>query len=151
MAVNEWGKWGKWTSCTISIQWRHVALSRFPAPPGMSPAWGFWENDPMRYRPFRKTRRAAVAVQVALTLTVLMGLLAIVVDGGLLLAQRRQQQAAADSAALANGAGNDGTKSLITTNKTDAGGNPVHGIWNPPISGNFKTKTGYVEVMVEYD
>ena len=132
---------------------------------------------PMRYQPtpFQKARVAAVAVQVALTLTALMGILAIVVDGGLLLLLRRVQQGAADSAALAyaaakgtgatdanalnsalaiaaaNGNANDGTKSLITPNKTDSSGNPLHGIWSPPISGNFKGKAGYVEVVLEYD
>jgi hypothetical protein len=132
--------------------------------------------------PLRQSRRAAVAVQVALTMTVLLGMLAIVVDGGLLLAQRRQQQACADAAAMAyaaamadgktigqaqasalaiasaNGAANDGTISKIIANTTDAGGNPVHGIWDGPVSGNFVGRagttgyaTGYVEVVVEYD
>ena len=124
----------------------------------------------------RNARRAAVAVQVALTLTVLLGVLAIVVDGGLLLAQRRQQQAAADAAALAyaaamaggansataqasalaiaaaNGAANDGVQSLITPNTADASGNALHGIWSGPISGTFVGKagtTGYSTGYVE--
>jgi hypothetical protein len=125
--------------------------------------------------PLRRPRRAAVAVQVALTITVVMGMFAVVIDGGVLLAQRRLQQAAADSAALAyaaamdsvgdptvaqrsalaiakaNGAGNDGTNSLIIPNATDASGNPSHGIWSPPLSGPFAGKKGYVEVVLEYD
>jgi hypothetical protein len=142
------------------------------------------ENELMRYPPtsFRNTRHGAVAVQVVLSLTVLLGMLAIVLDGGLLMAYKRQTQAAADAAALAyavtmatpgkttaqaqasalaiaaaNGAGNDGTYSLITPNTT-AGGTPLHGIWNGPVSGNFVGKagtkgyaTGYVEVVIEYD
>ena len=119
--------------------------------------------------PVRESRRATIAVQVALTMTVLLGMLAIVVDGGVLLAQRRQQQAAADAAAMAyalamsagkttgqaqtsalaiasaNGAANNGTTSKITTNATDASGKPVHGIWGfptGPISGSFVGKAG---------
>jgi hypothetical protein len=42
-----------------------------------------------------------VAVQVTLTLTALMGLLALLVDGGLLYSERRHAQATADAAALA--------------------------------------------------
>jgi Flp pilus assembly protein TadG len=130
----------------------------------------------MCIRPLRGCfRSGAVAVQVALAMTALMGLLAIVVDGGLLLAERRQLQAVADSAALAyaaaketgatdataqssalaiasaNGATNDGTTSLITPSSVDGSGNPQHGIWNTPTSGPFKGQTGYVEVVVQYD
>jgi hypothetical protein len=125
----------------------------------------------MRYLPtsFSNTRHAAVAVQVVLSLTVLLGMLAIVLDGGLLLAYRRQTQAAADASALAyavamvdpnkpdpaqaalaiaalNGAANDGTYSLITPNAT-SGGSPLHGIFssaagNGPVVGNFVGKAG---------
>ena len=119
--------------------------------------------------PFCNARRAAVAVQVALTMTVLLGMLAIVVDGGLLLAQRQRQQAAADAAAMAyaaamangltpaeaqtsalataaaNGAANDGTYSLITPNTSTTNGGvttALHGIWNGPITGTFEGKAG---------
>ena len=45
-------------------------------------------------------RSGMVAVQVALTLTALMGIVAIATDGGILLAERRHAQATADAAAL---------------------------------------------------
>ncbi len=53
-----------------------------------------------------------VTAQVALSLSALMGMLAVVADGGLLLVERRHVQAAADAVALAatsvlNGGGGD--------------------------------------------
>ena len=47
------------------------------------------------------TRRGMVAAQVALSLSVLMAMLAMLADGGLLLVERRHAQATADAAALA--------------------------------------------------
>ena len=49
----------------------------------------------------RDRRHGAVAVQVAICLTVLLGVAALAVDGGILMAERRHAQAAADAAALA--------------------------------------------------
>ncbi|HZT79695.1 MAG TPA: pilus assembly protein TadG-related protein, partial [Gemmataceae bacterium] len=49
----------------------------------------------------RGRRRGAVAVLVAVCLTVLMGVVALSIDGGLLLQERRRAQATADAAALA--------------------------------------------------
>src|SRR5438552_135058 len=46
-------------------------------------------------------RKGAVVVLVALTLTLLLGIVAIALDGGLLLHDRRLVQTAADAAALA--------------------------------------------------
>ncbi len=48
-----------------------------------------------------RTRRGMVTAQIALSMGVLMGMLALLVDGGLLLAERRHAQATADAAALA--------------------------------------------------
>ena len=92
------------------------------------------------------TRRGMVTAQVALSLSALMAMLAVVADGGLLLVERRHAQATADAAALAaasdlyvhwntnwlgpsgtasasamgvasaNGYTNDGTTSTVTVN-----------------------------------
>src|SRR5207249_4764378 len=59
--------------------------------------------------------------------------------------------ASALSTAAADGYANDGTTSIITPNKVDASGNPVHGVWIPPISGDYKGRPGYVEVVVQYN
>ncbi len=58
------------------------------------------------------TRRGMVTAQVALSLSALIAMLAVVADGGLLLVERRHVQAAADAVALAatsvlNGGGGD--------------------------------------------
>ena len=47
------------------------------------------------------TRRGIATAQVALSLSALMAMLAVVADGGLLLVERRHAQATADAAALA--------------------------------------------------
>ncbi len=116
----------------------------------------------------RSTRRGMITAQVAMSLTVLMGVLAVVLDGGLLLTERRHAQATADAAALAaasdlyfnwytnfgtdpgtaassaksvassNGYANDGTRSVVTVNI-------------PPKSGNFINKAGYAEVIVTWN
>lgn len=49
-------------------------------------------------------REAMVAVQVAVTMTALVGVLALVLDSGMLLLERRHAQSAADAAALAGAA-----------------------------------------------
>src|SRR5262245_3653248 len=46
-------------------------------------------------------RHGAVALLVAICLTVLVGILAIAVDGGMLLSEQRHAQATADAAAMA--------------------------------------------------
>jgi hypothetical protein len=92
-----------------------------------------------------------------------------------LLSERRHAQAVADAAALAaasdlylgnsvntaqqsalrsaaaNGYTNDGVTSIITLNLTDASGNPVHGIWSPPITGDHVGNASYVEVVVQWN
>ena len=68
-------------------------------------------------RKARFPRRAAVAVQIALCLTMLLGVGALVVDDGLLMAERRHAQAVADSAALA--AATDLYKRYATNNGSD--------------------------------
>jgi Flp pilus assembly protein TadG len=112
------------------------------------------------------SRRGAVAVLVALSLTFVIGAVAIVADGGLLLSDRRRVQGAADNAALA------AAVDLFTNWNTNAGADPsgtaaksaqttaiAHGFTNdgvtstvtvniPPKSGTFVNKTGYAEVII---
>src|SRR5262245_16580792 len=59
--------------------------------------------------------RGMVAVQVALLMTVVISMAAIVLDGGLLLVERRHAQAVADAAALAAAA------ELFANFRTDGG------------------------------
>lgn len=126
-------------------------------------------------------RNGAVAVQAAISLTVLLGIAAITIDGGLLQAEKRRAQATADAAALAAAADlfkryntNNGTdpspfpardsalaiaaangytsaNSVITPNAVNGSGQPEHGIWIPPISGDHIGQPGYVEVAVQYN
>jgi hypothetical protein len=105
----------------------------------------------------------------------LLSIVAISLDGGILLSERDHAQAAADAAALAaasdlhlgnsastaqasglaaaaaNGYTNDGVQSIITPNLTDASGDPVHGIWIPPITGDHVGDSNYVEVVVQWN
>jgi hypothetical protein len=60
------------------------------------------------------------------------------------------QQSALTTAA-ANGYTNDGVSSVITPNLTDGSGNPVHGVWSPPISGDHVGDPHYVEVVVQWN
>ena len=68
----------------------------------------------------RSQRRGAVAVWVAVSLVVLLGVAAISLDGGVLLAERRHAQSTADAAALA--AASDMYHNYWAYNGTDSGG-----------------------------
>ena len=75
----------------------------------------------MRYMPTpRNPRAGAILVQVTVFLTVLMGVLAVVLDGGMLLTERRHAQGAADAAALAAAA--DLFANYLTNGGYDTGG-----------------------------
>ena len=110
------------------------------------------------------TRRGMVTAQVALSLSALMAMLAVVADGGLLLVERRHAQATADAAALAaasdpgnylasalsvafaNGYTNDGTTSTVTVTPGNFSGTPgyqVNVTWNQQrfFSGIFGSGT----------
>jgi hypothetical protein len=112
-----------------------------------------------------------VAAQVAVSLTVLLGVAAIAVDGGLLLAERRHAQAVADAAALAgavdlfkNYPTNQGVDKNSTASKSalaaaadngyaNDGTNSVVTVNIPPTGAKtayFNGKAGYVEVNVTY-
>jgi uncharacterized membrane protein len=56
----------------------------------------------MRFATSRRlARRGAVLAQMVLCVTVILGIIAICLDGGVLLAERQHAQATADAAALA--------------------------------------------------
>jgi len=117
-------------------------------------------------------RRGAIAVKVAICLPVLLGIVALALDGGMIYDKKRHTQAAADAAALA--AAGDLFKTYFngdyTDNGKDAGGiaaahalaiaaengYPNDGITAtvtvniPPKSGLFVGKLGYVEVIIDY-
>ena len=114
------------------------------------------------------TRRGMVTAQVVLSLSALMGMLAVVADGGLLLGERRHAQATADAAAMA--AASDIYAKWYTNHGSDPGGTAVasamgvasaNGYTNdgttstvtvniPPQAGNSINKAGYAEVIVKW-
>jgi hypothetical protein len=122
----------------------------------------------------RTDRNGMVAVQVVVSITALVGVAAIVLDGGLLLTERRHAQAAADAAALA------GATDLFKNFKTNGGADPsgtaaaaardyVTQNYATAFQSNIQTpitvnippssaqslpahrKVGYVEVIVQYN
>ncbi len=119
-------------------------------------------------------RRGIVAVLVAVSLVVLVGFVAIVVDGGLAQDRRRHVQAAADAAALAAAAelflqdpvsqGLDGKNTarrgamaiaaangyLDDANGTTTGGTSKVTVNIPPTSGPFAGVRNHAEVIIEY-
>jgi Flp pilus assembly protein TadG len=116
----------------------------------------------------RKHRRwGNVVVMVAICLVVIMGVLAISLDGGNQLDQRRQAQATADAAALAGASdlyanywANSGTDpagsaaaSALTTARANGyandGTTTTVTVHIPPITGDHVGKSGYVEVVVQ--
>src|SRR5579884_1012526 len=117
----------------------------------------------------RGRRRGAVAVLVAVCLTVLMGVVALSIDGGLLLQERRRAQATADAAALAaaddlfknynTNLGKDPSGSAAASARTVAKANgysndgttSVVTVNIPPTSGNFAGQDGAAEVIVQYN
>src|SRR5947209_3481131 len=114
-------------------------------------------------------RRGTVAVLVAASLTVLMSVVAISLDGGVLLAERRHAQAVADSAAMAaacdlydNYFTNNGTDPSSTAKNSALATASANGYANdgsgsavtvniPPLTGPFAGRKGYVEVTVQYN
>ena len=111
----------------------------------------------------RTDRPGAVLVWVVLSLSVIVGVVAIVLDGGRQFTERRRDQAAANAAALAGGANlyanywtNNGTDPLGTAQAAavaaaEANGVPAGGVTVniPPQSGSFAGQAGYVEVIIQ--
>jgi Flp pilus assembly protein TadG len=115
-------------------------------------------------------RRGAIVLFVAVCLTVLLGVVAIALDGGVLLTERRHAQAAADAAALAaacdlykNYGTNGGLDNSTGTAKASAlstaaangyandGTVSVVTVNIPPSSGDYSGKAGYAEVIVKFN
>ena len=100
---------------------------------------------------------------VVLSLSVIVGIVAINLDGGRLLEERRRTQAAADAAALAAGAdlyenywtnkGQDpnGTAQAAAVKSAASNGLPASAVTVniPPKSGTFAGQAGYVEVIIK--
>ncbi len=119
-------------------------------------------------RPPGLSRHGKVIVMMALTLTGIVGMAALVVDGGLLLENRREVQSAADVGAMA------AAIELFRNYRTDQGTDPnghaadraqeataAQGFTNgvngvvvtvniPPKTGPNTGKAGYAEVIVDY-
>ncbi|MCY2987992.1 MAG: pilus assembly protein TadG-related protein [Planctomycetota bacterium] len=120
-----------------------------------------------------KLKRGIVAVLIGLSLVMIVGVVAIAIDGGLLLDQKRQLQAAADAAALAaatdlygryqaNGGVDPDPYPAKTCALSNAAANGYthDGTTNivtvniPPLSGDYRTingviKKGYAEVIIQ--
>ncbi|HLJ92298.1 MAG TPA: pilus assembly protein TadG-related protein [Gemmataceae bacterium] len=114
-------------------------------------------------------RRGTVAVFIALCLTVLIGILAITLDGGLLLTESHHAQAVADAAAMAaatdlwvnsginGGTDPSGTAAASALATASANGYTNDGVTSivtvniPPESGDNKGKAGFAEVIVQYN
>ena len=121
-----------------------------------------------RFQLLRNRRGSALAV-TGVSLIVIMGVMALVLDGGLLMAERRHAQTVADASALA------AAYSLYNNYATDKGLDPTgsakkmaraiasdNGYANdvttstvtvniPPLTGSFLGKSGYAEVVVLYN
>jgi hypothetical protein len=116
-----------------------------------------------------RTRRGAVLVWLLLGMTVIIGIVALGLDGGRMMDERRHAQGAADAAALAAAAdlyknywqhfGKDlsGSAQSAALSSAAANGYDNDGVHNsvtvnvPPLSGNFKGLASYVEVVVQSD
>jgi hypothetical protein len=110
-----------------------------------------------------RPRRAAILVWAALSLAVIVGVLAINLDGGRLLEERRNVQSAADAAALAGGAtlysnywtynGKDPTGAAAASAVAAAVANGIPSgsvtVNIPPQSGIYAGTAGYVEVLIQ--
>lgn len=122
----------------------------------------------MRRTPSAPRRPAKVVVLVALSLTGMVGVTALAVDGGVLLDDQQQLQAATDAAALSaatdlfvnyptnQGADPKGTaaQSAQTTAAANGFTNGNNGatvtVNIPPQSGTFSGQAGHVEVLIHY-
>ncbi len=112
-------------------------------------------------------RKGQVVIFVSFAMVSLVGFLALSLDGGALLSERRHAQSVADSAALAAASElyyDYWVKSGIDPTGTDAAAKAAAArnyyyndgttskvqVWNPPISGYYVGRAGYVEVRVTY-
>ena len=118
-----------------------------------------------------KSRRGNVTILVTISISLLVGIVALTLDGGLLQDNKRRLQNAADGAALAaankifinyptiassNNADPGGQASAAAFENAGHNGFPHNGadttvvVNIPPQSGPFATKLGYAEVIITY-
>src|SRR5262245_4917581 len=114
-------------------------------------------------------RRGNVAVLVAISIVMLMAMVALTIDGGVLQSEKRHAQATADAAALAaasvmfqqypkyQGKDKDGTAKTAAFDFAKMNGYDNDGTLSvvtvnlPPKSGIYKGLDGYVEVLVTFN
>ena len=108
-------------------------------------------------RDFRRNQDGAVAVVFALTLTMMLGLVALGVEVVFVLLKQREMQAAASNAALASAAAmsSGATDLAVEAQAIAASAGFVNGVSgaavtvnNPPASGSYVGSDGAVEVIV---
>jgi Putative Flp pilus-assembly TadE/G-like len=106
---------------------------------------------------FAKDETGQVLVLTALTLTLLMGMMALAIDVGLLFRARRVAQTAADAGAMAGALewNNNGTANVASVARAAAGNNGitstatnVHVNISPNITSPYHNTSGFVEVLV---
>lgn len=120
-------------------------------------------------REAREKRRGAVVVLVAVCLTAVLGVVALVLDGGAVMSERRHAQAAADAAALAaaaelykdysvyqgkdlKGSARQAALDLARANGyANDGKTSIVTVHIPPASGTFAGRAGFAEVIVQYN
>src|SRR5688572_18330033 len=112
---------------------------------------------------FRCSNKGQIFIWTALMLVILLGFLALAMDGGFFYQHKRQMQSAADSAALAGAhdVSRDSTiiqAALETSGRHDASLNGfTHGtngivvdVYRPPISGYYVGNNSYVEAIITH-
>src|SRR5262249_52056139 len=114
-------------------------------------------------RVLERKREGFVIPLVAVSLTIIVGLVAIAIDGGLLLERRQRVQGTADAAALAaandlfvnwqsnKGLDPDDSAKKAAVAVATANGFPDITVNIPPKSGPFTGQAGYAEVIVNYN
>lgn len=106
-----------------------------------------------------KEEHGQVLVLVALSMTVLLGFLALAIDVGLLFRAKRNMQVAADAAAVAGALDYKYNASVTTAKSTAQTAAAVNGVTNgtngavvtinvPPANGPYTGATGFVEAIV---
>lgn len=119
----------------------------------------------------RPNRAGTVTVVVAVSMTAILSVVALSLDGGMMLDKRRQVQTAGDAAALAaandlysrwftnftSGLDNDSLTSHIAAQKAATANGFENGVNGcvvtvniPPLSGPFTGQIGHVEVLISY-
>jgi hypothetical protein len=114
-------------------------------------------KNEMNLSPTRSGERGQAIILITLLLIVLLGAMALTVDGGMLLAERRQVQNAADNAALAGAWAlcTDGNVNVVALGSATQNGynnsDPLVtvSVHNPPTSGPHSGDSDFVEVRVD--